>query len=467
MLSNIVVLATFQSVAAGTETMPAPEGEQPTYRPVLTMTFDANQYLKGTGPNQFTVEMRSEGYETYRVNGKLYNGYLTQADALAEANRLITARNTKYDSRPGILFLTGPITPVPPPSTGGSEGSSTSSSSTYGFVLHHRKGSFDYSVDTTSRTWLPAKQAPAGGTAVSSTTPSAEYITDGAKTPPPVIALSALQAKIADIAAQLSQGADVEGWEQCIYSKLTRSHVLSHIWPNWDPPSYQKTINSGIAEAAVLGPILIGGRGYNIYWTKGPDGSFFKGLTTDDDTDPVNGYHKSYVTARPLPAGSYTVHTLTQHHSGVPCNFKPDDRHSIHNVTVTAPAGTLHEAFFDPTAAGTGDVSPASFTVNGTATKITGLTWSDGKVGLSLNPYVSLAGYTLDFIELDGTGSLNLRGLDSFDDGASISSPSDAGTLLWNVSNQPWENGDKLMLRIREDSAAAPPVPASPASPPS
>ena len=169
--------------------------------------------------------MRSEGYETYWINGKKYNGYLTQAAALAEANRLTTARNTKYDSRPGILFLAGPITPVPLPSSGGSaEGASSSNSSTYGFLLHHRKGSFDYSVDTTSRTWLPAKQVSAGGTAVSSTAPNAEYITDGAKTPPPVIALSALQAKIADIAAQLAQGADIEGWEQCIYLKLTTSH---------------------------------------------------------------------------------------------------------------------------------------------------------------------------------------------------------------------------------------------------
>ena len=139
MLADIVVVATFQSVAAGTETMSAPEGEQATYRPVLTMTFQATEYLKGTGPGDFTVELRGVGYEVYRVGGQYYRGYLTQADALAEATRLTTARDTKYDDRPGILFLRGPITPVP------TVEEAAPSANTYGFVLHHRKGSFDYS----------------------------------------------------------------------------------------------------------------------------------------------------------------------------------------------------------------------------------------------------------------------------------------------------------------------------------
>ena len=72
----------------------------------------------------------------------------------------------------------------------------------------------------------------------------------------------------------------------------------------------------------------------------------------------------------------------------------------------------MHEAFFDPVESGEDEVSPAAFSVGGTATEITGLEWTDGKVVLSLDPVVSLDGYTLDFIELDGTASLNLRGLD-------------------------------------------------------
>ena len=232
MFADIVVLATFQSIAAGTETMPAPEGEQPTYRPVLTMTFRASEYLKGTGPNQFAVELRSEGYETYRIDGQLYDGYLTESDALAEATRLTTERNTKYDDRLGILFLMGPITPVPQ-----SEGESTSTN-TYNFVLHQREGSFDYSVDTVSRTWLPAKNALSNGaTGISEST---EYIRDGTRTPPPVISLSAVRTLIAEIDAVLKKGEGIEGWESCIYGMFWRNQVQSLY--GWNHPLGRETL---------------------------------------------------------------------------------------------------------------------------------------------------------------------------------------------------------------------------------
>ena len=121
-------------------------------------------------------------------------------------------------------------------------------------------------------------------------------------------------------------------------------------------------------------------------------------------------------------------------------------------VTATAPVGTLHEAFFDPVESGEDEVSPASFTVRGTDTEITGLDWADGNATLTLNPHVSLSGYTLDFIALDGSIPLSLPA-----DNA-VSNP-DAATLAWPVPHQPWRPGDKLMLRIRQDSAPPPPTP--------
>ena len=448
MLADIVVVATFQSVAAGTETMSAPEGEQATYRPVLTMTFQATEYLKGTGPGDFTVELRGVGYEVYRVGGQYYRGYLTQADALAEATRLTTARDTKYDDRPGILFLRGPITPVP------TVEEAAPSANTYGFVLHHRKGSFDYSVDSTSRTWLPAKETSSGANVAA----DQEYIADGTEVPPPTISLSAVRTRIAEIGAMLQEGDGVEGWEACIYSKLSRTHDLDYMG-EWDPTTLPRSLSSGMAKVPVVGPNDDSAMGYSVFWTNGPDGNLFTGIVIDDDAEPINGYQYAYISSRPLPAGFYTFHLFIQDFVDAICNFKPDDRYLIIEVTVTAPAGTLHEAFFDPVESGEDEVSPASFSVGGTFTAITGLEWTDGKVVLSLDPIVSLDGYTLDFIELDGTASLNLRGSDGIDEGASISAPGDAGTLTWSVSDEPWEPGDKLMLRIREDSAPPPPTP--------
>ena len=87
--------------------------------------------------------------------------------------------------------------------------------------------------------------------------------------------------------------------------------------------------------------------------------------------------------------------------------------YSVWDVTVTAPAGTLHEAFFDPVTVGTavkadgsnGVLTPTSFTVGSTATELTSLEWSSNQVVLTLGTHVSLSGYVLDFIALDGSVS--------------------------------------------------------------
>ena len=66
-----------------------------------------------------------------------------------------------------------------------------------------------------------------------------------------------------------------------------------------------------------------------------------------------------------------------------------------------------------------------------------------GTVNVKVTPDDALDGHILDFIELDGTVSLSLDVLD-----ATVDSANDR--LRWSVSSQPWEDGDKLMVRIRE-----------------
>ena len=68
---------------------------------------------------------------------------------------------------------------------------------------------------------------------------------------------------------------------------------------------------------------------------------------------------------------------------------------------------------------------------------------SNNQVVLTLDTHVSLSGYVLDFIALDGSVSLSLNAADATVDSA-------AGTYSWPMASQPWEDGDKLMLRIRE-----------------
>ena len=68
---------------------------------------------------------------------------------------------------------------------------------------------------------------------------------------------------------------------------------------------------------------------------------------------------------------------------------------------------------------------------------------ASGTVKLKLNPHDGLTGHALDFIEMDGTVSLSLDVNDAAVDSVSR-------TLSWSVVSQPWEDGDKLMLRIRK-----------------
>ena len=92
-----------------------------------------------------------------------------------------------------------------------------------------------------------------------------------------------------------------------------------------------------------------------------------------------------------------------------------------------------------------GVLKPTSFTVGSTTTEITSLEWSSNQVVLTLGPHVSLSGNVLDFIALDGSVALSL-----FTDSATVDST--AGTYSWPVTTEPWENGDQLMLRMREDT---------------
>ena len=147
---------------------------------------------------------------------------------------------------------------------------------------------------------------------------------------------------------------------------------------------------------------------------RGKDAPYFQAVIIDDDDDPAR-YSFNYTPSRPLPAGLYRVGFTYQLPSEIPCNFIHDPVRNL-EVTVTAPAGTLHEAFFDPVTVDTavkadasnGVLKPTSFTVGGISTEITGLEWANNKVVLTLSPHVSLSGYVLEFIALDGSVSLSL-----------------------------------------------------------
>ena len=440
--SDIVVVATFLSATVGVQTIPGAPGVASTYRPMHVLRFRASECLKGTGPTEFTVEVLDRSYGIDH-EGEVYSGYLIQAAALTAASDILASRNTQWDDRPGVIFLKGPLTAVAPPQRAGRTTGSPSSQ-TFGFVQSNVavQGDFAYTVDTLSRTWLPSNDGPSSVRSTDGGTTNSEYITDGTEAPPPVISLSSLKTRIGEINTMLAIGEGTPGYARCIYDKLTRER---HYRNETARPIREVAMHSEAAAGMVLRQSSkIYNDDYNLYTESGADAAYFDNIVRDDDSNASNGYYFDYVTTRPLPAGKYTANFHGQLARHTICDHNPTDTNYItYNVTVVSPAGTLHEAFFDPTVAGVDDVSPAEFTVGGTSTEITGLEWTNEEVVLTLAPHVSLSGHVLEFISLDGNASLSL-----LIDSATVDST--AGTYSWSMTTQPWNDGDKLMLRIRK-----------------
>lgn len=89
-------------------------------------------------------------------------------------------------------------------------------------------------------------------------------------------------------------------------------------------------------------------------------------------------------------------------------------------------------------------LKPASFAyANGASANVDGVTYETGAVKVEVTPDDTLSGYILDSIELDGTVSLSLDAAD-----ATVDAANDA--LSWSVSEQPWQESDKLMVHIHD-----------------
>ncbi|MDE2902443.1 MAG: hypothetical protein OXP73_05380, partial [Chloroflexota bacterium] len=317
--SDVIARATLQSATAAVETLPGDPGVAPTYLAVQELRFTVHEYLQGSGPTSLLVVVRGT------------HAYLTEAGARTDAGHAVELRVTTWDDRQAVVFLE---TPTPP-----------YASTAWQFVLsNYDQSPWAYSVDTLSRAWLPAENIPAAGV-----TPTA-FITDGTLTPPPTITLSDLRAQVAAMAAELQAGGGIAGFRDCILTRIGHSRHRRAV--PWTPPQEAATLGSGSAAITDVSREAYRYREpqYSRYWLSGSDSSHFRPLVIDADGAPGTGYDHALATTRPLPNGTYHVRYNWQHPSEIPCGFAPDDTFDDFTVTVTAPAGTVHEAFFDPAA---------------------------------------------------------------------------------------------------------------------
>ena len=401
-----------------------------------SLHFGAIEYLKGAGPVDITVHASTSN------------------------------RNTAWDDRESVLFLSLPEGQATSGAAGSAEGVAAGEfvfTEAYGFThpIYDDRNLLPtgYTIDTGNPVWLPAETEAGASGAEGTGAPASDpaFITDSAAAigdSPPTISLSSLRSKI----TWVEGGEDIDGYDRCIgvslnYQQYYRNWEAYYGTP-WTLYQSERQVTSEAAEGTMVkayGPYQE--PKYHRFWLTGQDMDLFKTQIIDDDEVASNGYYQHITIARPLPAGKYRFFDHIHHYEYMPCNFTPENNHLEWIITAVAPESAVHEAFFDPVAIGgavgadsaNGVLKPVSFSVieGVSPVSLTKIAWESGQVTVELEPSLSLAGHHADFIALDGSVSLRL----DFDAAAETVNEAKR-TLAWTVCAQPWESGDLLMLRI-------------------
>ena len=430
------------------------------YIALLEFNFSVQEYLKGSGATSIVAVWAAAPF------------FDTRQDAEAALPATVAARDAQWDDREAIVFLQD------------SEGALPSTQQADRYYLEWG-GSWTipddgYSIASLhNKLWLPATAAI--GAPSQSSGDQQSFLLD---VPPDTgtastITLGEMKSRITAVADKLDAGDGSEEYVECVrltyqYEGMDRYYIETGLdGAVLRTPDHE--LDSGLAASSVV----YEGTAFGDLpdkksrdWLDGGDANLFSvelgaAFPWDQSGDGVNDaiyYDSSVVSARPLPAGTYRFHF-----NSVWAVFIPCDGYTFRyewTVTVNAPEGTLHEAFFDPVTDGTavaadstnGVLDPATFTdANSGSATIERIAWEpgtgeSGTVKLKLSPHTGIAGHTVNFIALDGSVPLSLQVADATVDATT-------GTLSWTVTSQPWQSGDKLMLRVLTATPSARPTP--------
>ena len=440
---------------------------------VLEFRFTVSEYIKGSGGTN--------------ISGFVYMAYWTEAQAQAAAAVIASAHDSRWDDREAVVFLKSENAWL--------RGRYPLAADQYWFgrfvYLTSDAGVNDaYTVASIhNKLWLPNKAAGAQGGAqgqssektflldvpVSTGARAQSRSASGPPADPPSeseITLTRLKSRVSALETEAKAGG-TEAYYECIRTAYRVENQLRYYVVQYGKRSTiesEGAIGSGLPAGTFVvdlhrdkAPTKAAAEG--TIWFEGVD----EGLVRVEYVDFVAGggpgmfsFTRNIVTKRPLPSGVYTIQPQETWYGGKICR-KPKGSRDLRTVTltVTAPEGALHEAFFDPVAIGNavgadgtnGVLKPAAFPVGNTTSTLSALKWENGAATLTLSPHAALDRYALDFIALDGSATTTLAIADATVDSA-------AGTYSWTAASQPWQAGDKLMLRIR--TAPSPPEFATP-----
>ena len=436
--AEVIARVRLRSVEGVGTSIPGSSGSR--YWPALDFVFDVREYLHGSG----------EGTLVTRANGYIGDGswrFTTVAKAEETARtELMDFRDKRWDDREAIVFLRRPLESGEPYYLG-----------TIGSNWHAEEGRvLFYKVtvaDDFYRAWLPDASVPgaSGG--------EQRFLLEDPESAPSSVAtisLSSLKSRIAELGAMVvgyeGESDDIRG---CLAGRLWQERrIASEKEAGTFGSVYRYDVESGVAAGAPVykSPEIRGlfpnaglpgyeafgseyasqiGAQYGGGWFSGIANELFSALQVHHTTtEGIYIAGPSLHTRRPLPLGEYRTYYYYRYAGEPDCGYSHGSEEEYELViTVTAPAGTLGESFFDPYAAGAD--------VTGTTTVGT-IGWESGRVEATLT--VDVSDHVLDFIGLDGMTILSL----AVDDAAEAS-----GTLSWAVPTQPWSVGEKLLLRIR------------------
>ena len=406
----------------------------------LRFHLRVSEYLKGSGANEITALW---------VWGHSFD---TQKDAKDAAPDIVADRNAKWDDRETVLFL------APVHKTNAFR-ASVQGANEYLLAVGGQHQDMYSLYDRNRKLWLPSAQTNA-------TEDNQDFLlTVPGLSTPKTISLEDLKGRIAAFTAELNRGDGSPEYAECVrrtyeYERKNRYDIdTGGDGFYFKKPNHE--LDSGLAASSVVNEQK--SSGYlpdekERVWFDGGDADLFgvefgDAIPRDSTGDGVKDaiiYDRRVVATRPLPAGVYKFHFNNLPHYFVPCDgfmFRYE-----WTVTVNSPEGTLHELFFDPVTVGSaaaadatnGVLSPTIFTdANDWSVIVHRISFESDTVMIKVYPYDALDGHIVDFIELDGTVSLSLDVDDATVDAAN-------NTLSWNVAEQPWHDGDKLMVRIRE-----------------
>ena len=436
--AEVIARVRLRSVEGAGTFVPGSSGSR--YLPALDFTFDALEYIHGSGGG--TLVARAYGYMEYE---SWVFRTVAKAGEVARTETM-DFRDKRWDDREAIVFLRRPLESGEPNHLGA-----------IGSDWHAEEGrELLYKItvaDDFYQAWLPDASAPGS----SGDGEQRFLLEDPASGMSSVstITLSSLKSRIAELGAMASSyEGETDGVRRCLADRLWQERRIALEKEAGTFGSvYRYDVESGVAagtpvydsefprDQGFLGTAGLpahegfGGESAADYgggWFSGSANELFSALQVHHTTtEGVYIAGPSLHTRRPLPAGEYRTYYNYRYAGGPDCGYYSHGSEEEFElvITVIAPASTLAESLFDPYADGSA--------VMGTTTVGT-IRWESGRVETAMT--VDVSDHVLDFIGLDGTTILSL----AVDDATETS-----GTLSWAVPTQPWSAGDRLMLRIR------------------